>query len=119
MYKQLLNKGFQPTYYNNCDLFEVTSCKTRLSYKLQINDKNLMKVILNVLDIFDKYFWLTDEECEGYNDIGFDLETDENLESFTLYIYNTDVDNFEMTKEQFQNVLSILPNNFKFEYLGC
>ena len=111
MYKRLLNKGFQPVYYTNSDFLTVTSCKSRLCYRLKIENIDLLSTILNVINKFDTCFTLLIEP-----DLIAEFEIDDDLDECWLYFYNTEVDNFEISKEDLTNILEILPNRFIMEH---
>ena len=109
MYKNLLNKGFKPIYYTNND-WENRPYKTRLFYNYDIGSKELLNTILGVLEIYNIYFFtLINEDCVAQ------LEVDENLEEYWLYFYNCQTENYQITKEDFEKVINVLPNAFTFE----
>lgn len=110
MFKKLLNKGFKPTYYTNADWFESRVCKTRLFYKYNVESKELLNILFNITDTYNKYFYL----LENDNLITY-IEVDENLESFWIYFYNADGDSIKLLAESMDKVLDILPNKFEFE----
>jgi len=111
MYKKLLDKGFKSVYYTNKDFLENRDLKSRLVYRYNVESKELLSVIFNVLNNFDKYYYLLLNE-----DLIVKIEIEENLESFWVYLYNTNTDNFELSIDEMNRVLDILPNLFKFEH---
>jgi hypothetical protein len=108
MYKKLLEKGFNPAYYTDSDFLEATTCKTRLFYRLRINNKDLLNSILNVLDKYNKYFSILLEP-----NLISEIEIEEDLSSYWLY-NNTNIDNIEISSTEMWDILEILPNRFEF-----
>jgi len=111
VYKTLLNKGFKPVYYTNDDWFKSRDCRSRLFYRYDVTTKELLNAILNIFDIYDKYFFLLENE-----DLITHIEIDEHLDEFWIYFYNSDVDNFEIPKEKLEDLFMVIPNNFELEH---
>lgn len=111
IYKTLLNKGFKPTYYTNLDWFTSRDCKSRLFYKYRVESNVLLHAIFNVLNIYNEYFFLIENE-----DMIMEIEVDENLEEYCLYFMNVDTDNYIIPTEKIIDLLNIIPNNFLLEY---
>lgn len=109
MYKKLLEKGFIPTYYTDDDFLESTLAKSRIFYILDVEEDALIQVILNILNIFDTYFWIFSNE-----DLVFRFEIDENIEEICIHLYNTYVDNITLKPSQYEDILNLLPNKFNF-----
>jgi len=111
MYKELIDKGFKPIYYTNSDWEETRKTDSRLFYRYDLKTKEIINIVLNILNIFDEYFWIM--QCE---DLICYIETDENITYTFLYFYNVDAEAYEMTIENTDEVVKVLPNNFIFEH---
>lgn len=112
MYKMLLNKGFKPVYYTNDDWFESRDSKSRLFYKYRVETKELLNSMLNVLNIYDRYFFI----IEDNDNIVTEIEVDEDLNEYWIYFYNANTDNFGIPKDKIEELLKVIPNNFLFEH---
>lgn len=109
IYKKLLEKGFEPTYFIDKDFLENTLAKSRLFYILKINNNDLLQIILNKLDVYDKYFWIFLNK-----DLITQIEIDENVEELNIRLFNVDIDNIILKDEQIEKILDLLPNKFNF-----
>jgi hypothetical protein len=112
MYKTLLNKGFKPVYYTNEDWLDTRKCG-RLFYRYRVETKELLNSILNVLDVFDRYFFLIED-----NDIVTEIEVDEELDEYWIYFYNANTDNIEVQKDKLEELFKVIPNKYLFEHCG-
>lgn len=111
IYKTLLNKGFKPVYYTNNDWFKRRECNSRLFYRYEVTTKELLSSILNIFNIYNKYFLLLENE-----DLITHIEVDEDLEEYWIYFYNADVDNFEISKDKLDELFNVIPNGFTLEH---
>jgi hypothetical protein len=111
MYKKLLNKGFVPVYYTDDDWFESRKCESRLFYRYRVETKELLNSILNVLGIFDRYFFIIEAE-----DVVVEIEVDEELKEYWIYFYNAMTDNYDIPTDKLCDVFNVLPNKFEFEH---
>lgn len=80
-------------------------------YKYQVESNVLLHAIFNILNIYNEYFFLTENE-----DMIMEIEVDENLEEYCLYFMNVDTDNYIIPTEKIFDLLNIIPNNFLLEY---
>ena len=110
IYKKILDKGFVPTYYTDVDFLKNTIAKSRLFYILEIKENNLLQIILNKLNLFDKYFWIFLNK-----DLITDIIIDEDTEELCIEFLNVDSDNIILKDKQMEEILNLLPNKFKFD----
>jgi len=111
IYKQLLDTGFTPVYFNNGNL-EGYMIESRLNYRQFLNlekYKGTVDLIIELLDR-DKYFWLNNVD-------NLYIEIDEHLKCAELYWeYENDREAINIT-DKFEDILKLLPKDYEYETL--
>lgn len=112
LYKKLLDKGFKPIYYINADLFEFTNLESRIVYNLDIDNKDLIQIIFQNLNVYDDF-----SHTLLHDNIKISIKCDEKLSEISIIVHNKDCDGFIVKNEYIDILFNILPNKFIFEHL--
>jgi hypothetical protein len=111
IYKQLLDTGFKPIYYNNGNL-DGFVIKSRLNYRKMLNLEKYYGVVDLIIEYLgrDDYFWLNDIESTY-------IEVDDKLECAELYWETqTGKDAIDIT-DKFKDILKLIPKEYEDEFL--
>lgn len=108
IYKQLLNTGFKPIYFNNGNL-EGYSLESRLNYRKMLNLEKYEATTDLIIELLgrDKYFWLNNVDS-------LYIEIDENLKCAELYWqYESDGEAIDIT-DKLEDILNLLPKEYEY-----
>lgn len=111
IYKQLLETGFKPIYYNNGDL-EGYVIESRLNYRKLLNlerYEGVVDLIINHLGR-DNYFWLNNVDS-------LYIEIDENLKCAELYWQDKNDSEAVDITDKLEYILNLLPKEYQYETL--